>query len=166
MKSPSIRRGFTLVELLVSMALLSLVSVLLVSMTNSTASTWRYTSGKNRAVPGCQQCLRLDDPPPQPGHAEYVLGLRQRDRRPPNICGSPSCDSLRARWTPCQALPTGPRREYFFRHPLGYVDDTTDFSGMENLLNTWGYYVEFNKDIRPTFINALSNPPPRNIVFA
>ena len=58
-----------------------------------------------------------------------------------------------------------PTQGIFFQAPLGYVNDPTDFSGMENLLNTWGYYVEFNKDIRPAFINAMSNPPPYKYRF-
>jgi uncharacterized protein (TIGR02599 family) len=38
--------GFTLVELLVSVGLITLIALLLASMTNATASTWRYTTGR------------------------------------------------------------------------------------------------------------------------
>ena len=38
--------AFTLVEMLVSMAILSLIVLVLISITSQTAKTWRYTSGK------------------------------------------------------------------------------------------------------------------------
>jgi uncharacterized protein (TIGR02599 family) len=42
----SVLRGFTLVELIVAVGLLAIVLLLLASMTNSTASIWKLTSGK------------------------------------------------------------------------------------------------------------------------
>ena len=38
--------GFTLVELLVSIALITLIALLLSSMTGATASTWRHTTAR------------------------------------------------------------------------------------------------------------------------
>ena len=46
MNCRSALRGFTLVELIVAVGLLAIVLLLLASMTNSTASIWRLTSGK------------------------------------------------------------------------------------------------------------------------
>ena len=46
MKGPFHREGFTLVEVLVAMALLTLIALLLTSMTGATASTWRYTAAR------------------------------------------------------------------------------------------------------------------------
>src|SRR5688572_4390908 len=40
------RSGFTLVELLVSTTVLTLIVMMLVQITDRTASMWRYTSGK------------------------------------------------------------------------------------------------------------------------
>src|SRR5258708_3308729 len=46
--------GFTLVELLVSMGILSVLSIILVSITNSTASTWRYPTSRIEQFRGAE----------------------------------------------------------------------------------------------------------------
>jgi uncharacterized protein (TIGR02599 family) len=56
--------------------------------------------------------------------------------------------------------PRRPTHGVFFQVPLGMVDDRINFSGLGNLLNTWGYYIEFNTDLRPAFMSNLRNPPP------
>lgn len=55
----------------------------------------------------------------------------------------------------------------FFHAPLGFVDRSLnrsadrDFKGLDNLLNTWGYFVEFSSDEakRPSFITNAIAPP-------
>lgn len=53
----------------------------------------------------------------------------------------------------------------FFQAPLGVVENTTAnratygnlYSEMDNLLNTWGYFLEVNNDAnRPTFVQSVS----------
>ncbi len=54
-----------------------------------------------------------------------------------------------------------PTHAIFFQAPLGYVQDTVDYAGLENLLNTWGFYVELVNDssIRPPFLNSIPSFP-------
>ncbi len=154
-------KGFTLVEMLVSLALLSVISVLLVSMTNSTASTWRYATAKieqfSGATAGFEAITRRLSQATLNTYWDYDSPtapkkyLRQSDLR--FISGN----------TQTLVSKTSPRRPthgIFFQAPLGFVDDTDKFGGLDNLLNTWGYYVEFNKDTRPDFINNLPTAPP------
>ena len=49
--------------------------------------------------------------------------------------------------------PPRPTHSIFFVAPLGEVDDS-NYSGLQNLLNTWGYYVEYEDDskLRPDFV--------------
>ena len=154
------RSGFTLVELLVSTALIALVALLLVTMTNSTAATWRYTTGRIEQFRGADTAFeamtrRLSqatlntywdyDSPTKP--TKY---LRESDLR--FITGSMTVGAKKLLTT---ASPRRPTHGVFFQAPLGYVDDAANFSGLDNLLNTWGYYVEFRDEViaRPAFIS-------------
>ncbi len=160
MPFPSADKAFTLLELLVSLTLVALVSVLLVAVTNSTASTWRYTTSQIEQFRGARDGFEAitrrlsqatlntywdyDDP------AAPTKYLRKSDLR--FIAG------------PAQNLfgtvgPHRPTQALFFQAPLGFVDDAK-FVGLPNLLNTWGYYVEFNKDTRPSFVDGVNPPIP------
>src|SRR5688500_8692736 len=46
--------AFTIIELLVSTAVLSSVVMIMVSITNQTASTWKYTAGKMEQFSGAR----------------------------------------------------------------------------------------------------------------
>jgi len=157
--------AFTLVELLVSMALLALIMVLLAVMTSSTANTWRYTAGRIEQFKGASNAFDAmtrkvaqatlntswdyhypgNDPSKQPDRYVRESTLRF-------LCGK--TDALVK-----TSSPRRPTQGIFFHAPLGYVDDPQDFGGLDNLLNTWGYYVEFNKDNRPAFLDSIPNPP-------
>ncbi len=161
MRPPSLRRGFTLVELMVSVSLIALVALILVGITNSTAATWRNTTGRVEQFRGANTAFeaisrRLSQAtlntywdynnPTNP--TKY---LRQSDLR--FITG-------RTETLAATSSPRRPTHSVFFQAPLGFVDDTTNFSGLDNLLNTWGYYVEFNsdKETRPTFLSEQVVP--------
>jgi uncharacterized protein (TIGR02599 family) len=157
--------GFSLVELMVSVSLIVVVALLLVSMTNSTASTWRYTTDRTEQFRSAEAAFeavarRLSqatlntywdyDDPLKPtiyqrqSELRFIMGQMTTGPRP-----------LLAKTARRQ-----PTHGVFFQAPLGFVNDAPNFSGLENLLNTWGYYVEFSKDVRPPFIDTMSNPPP------
>lgn len=148
--------GFTLVELMVSVVLITLLTLLLVSMTNSAASTWRYTTARIEQFRGADIAFeaiarRLSqaslntywdyDNPTVP--KKY---LRQSDLR--FVAGD-------AEILLKPATLRRPTHSVFFQAPLGYVGDTTNFGGLDNLINTWGYYVEFNK-----IVHLSSTPCP------
>lgn len=161
--------GFTLVELLVSVGLITLIALLLASMTNATASTWRYTTGRIEQFRSAEMAFeavtrRLSqatlntywdyDNPAAP--RKYV---RQSDLR--FISGGMT---VGAKKLVTATSPRRPTHGVFFQAPLGFVDDTTNFSGLDNLINTWGYYAEFNYESRPQFIESMSaaiKPPNR-----
>jgi uncharacterized protein (TIGR02599 family) len=171
MKPHSLQNGFTLVELLLSIALIALLVAILASMTNATAFSWRYTSAKIEQFRGAETAFetisrRLSQAtlntswdyhyPNGNTAAQPDKYVRQSDLR--FIAGQ--TQTLMA-----SANPPRPTHGIFFQAPLGYVDDTTNFGGLDNLLNTWGYYLEYNKDIRPPFIDALPHAPPLRYRF-
>jgi len=148
---------------MVSMALILLVALLLVSMTNATSSTWRYTTGKVEQFRGANNgyeaiTRRLSqatlntywdyDVPMKP--TKY---LRQSDLR--FISGNMTSGAKKLLTT---TTPRCPTHGVFFQAPLGYVDNTGSFGGLDNLLNTWGFYVEFNQDARPAFVTPQIAP--------
>ncbi|MEA3211553.1 MAG: hypothetical protein QOE70_4610 [Chthoniobacter sp.] len=160
--------AFTLIEVMVSTALLAILLMILLGIVNQTSATWRYSIAKVEQFRGARQAFeamtrRLSqatlntywayEPPNTP--LKYV---RQSDLR--FVCGS--AKDL----TKGLTLEAGSERSghgIFFQAPLGFVDiaDKPEFAGLGNLLNTWGYYVDWNSDkaLRPPFIKS---PPFRD----
>lgn len=154
--------GFTLVEVLVSLVVLSLMVTILTGLLGQTMSTWQFTTSKAEEFRGARAAFdsitrRLSqatlntywdyDSPTAP--TRY---LRQSDLR----FLACSTQTLAASPLPAVVRPT---HGVFFQAPLGYVN-TTDFEGLTNLLNTWGYFVEFNSDqnFRPPFLTPAQAP--------
>src|SRR5450432_647945 len=151
---PARRSGFTLVELLLSTAVISLLCLVLVQITGATANTWRYTSNKieqfQAARSGFESMTRkisqatlntywdYDSPTALTSStgapAKYI---RQSDLR--FICGPTASGTAQLVPAPARSFPT---QGIFFHAPLGFVDRTTsNYRGLENLLNIWGYFV-------------------------
>ena len=164
---PAARRpGFTLIELMLSTSLIALIALLLVSMTNSTAATWRYTTSRIEQFRSADAAFesitrRLSqatlntywdyDSPTVP--TKY---LRQSDLR---FITGPMTTGAKALLTTKD--PRRPTHGVFFQAPLGLVDEPkNNFTGLDNLLNTCGYYIEFNKEVRPQFLDDLGSGAP------
>lgn len=153
------------------MALISMMTVLLVTMTNSTAKLWTYTTSRSEQFRSASTAFEAitrrlsqatlntywdyDDP------AKPTRYQRQSDLR--FIAGN--MQTL----TGGATKPVRPTHGLFFQAPLGFVDNVPaqapvskgeDFKGLENLLNTWGYYLEYGPDLRPSFVDALSPKLP------
>jgi len=167
--SPS---GFTLVELLVSTAVLSLLLVLLVQSVGQTSDVLRYSTSKieefREARMGFESITRRlsqatlntywdYDNPQLPTRYERRSELRFTSGQADALLGTQNLsDGYKAtRLTQC----------VFFHAPLGVssaVATNSDpaFRGLENLLNVWGYYVEFGDDstLRPSFITKTVAP--------
>ena len=166
MKRSSVPRGFTLVELLLSVVLVGLLAVLLASMTNSTAFTWRYTSGKieqfREATTAFEAITRRISQATLNTSWDYHYPNNDTTKPPDKYIRQSDLRFISGRMETLTgtSTPQRPTHGIFFQAPLGYVDDTDNFGGLDNLLNTWGYYVEFGKDTRPPFLDALPHPPP------
>jgi uncharacterized protein (TIGR02599 family) len=178
--------AFTLVEVLLSTAVLSLLVIVLVSITNQTAATWRYTTGKIEQFSGARDAFesltrqigqatlntRYDyfnssgEARTQDNAANFVPKSygRQSDLR--FISGSMDranrFDGQPASPLAADAGRPRPTHGIFFHAPLGFVDDTAKYGALPGLLNTWGYYVEFDNDqrSRPSFLANGSGGTP------
>ncbi len=144
------------------MTLLTLISALVFSMTSSTTSLWRRTTGSVEQFRGANLAFeamtrRLSqatlntywdyDNPSAPRKYQRQSDLRFISGRMETLMASRN--------------PRRPLHGVFFQAPLGSVASATNFGGMENLLNTAGYYLEFNDDsaYRPAFINTAIVQP-------
>ena len=167
MNVASDRRGFTLIELLVSMVIVVLLTLILVSIVNSAASTWRYTSGKIEQFRGATNAFeamtrRLSQATLNTSWDYHYPGTPPDPTKPPDSYTRHSDLRFLADKTETAVGSSSPHRPtygVFFQAPLGYVDDPTNFGDLSTLLNTWGYYIEFNTDSPPAFITQMPKPP-------
>jgi uncharacterized protein (TIGR02599 family) len=159
-------RGFTLVELLLSVVLIGLLAMVLASMTSATASTWQYTSSKIEQFRGAttafETITRRVSQATLNTSWDYHYPNNDATKAPDRYVRQSDLRFITGRTETLMgtSTPRRPTHGIFFQAPLGFVDDSADFGGLDNLLNTWGYYIEYNKDTRPPFLDTLPNPPP------
>jgi len=152
--------GFTLIEVLVACAVLALLLVLMLSMTDQVQKTYRQTQGKAEQFREARVAFesitrRLSqatlntywdyDSPATP--TKYLRQSELRFR-----CGQASV-----------ILPGGinsTTQAIFFQAPFGFTASLADYGGMESMLNTWGYFIEFGSDaaLRPDVVNTAGVP--------
>lgn len=168
------RRGFTLVELLVSMVVLTVLLVLFEQLTSSTQKTMASTTGRLEQFRGARQAFeaitrRLGQATlntywdySHTGTDATPTGyVRQSELR--FISGSTTTLGI----APADNPLLRPTHAIFFQAPLGLVANTADYHGLDNLLNTWGYCIEYGDDsqLRPGFLASLNQPPPLRYRF-
>lgn len=163
-ESASGHMAFSLIELLVSMAVVSILLVVLLSVTSQTGSVIQRTTGKieqfreareafesvSRKIAQATLNTYWDyDDPSNPTRYTRQSELRFISGNMQSVAGAP---------------PTGkdwPGHGIFFQAPLGFSDASSggsqpDPRGLGNLLNTWGYFVEHGDDIafRPSIVTG------------
>lgn len=162
---PKASSAFTIVELLVSTAIVALLLVILLSVTSQVTATWRHTSGRTEQFRQARESFdaitrRLGqatlntywdyDNPASPTNYVRQSELRYLSGPTETIGG---------------AAPSGkrwPTHGVFFQSPLGASEPgQTNLSGLNSLLNTWGYFVEFGSDesFRPSVLDGSSVQP-------
>lgn len=149
--------GFTILELLVSMAILSIIVVVLVGVTGQMGSLWRSSGSKveqfresRRAFESITRRISTATLAPYLDY-EYPGG---NTAAPPTRYVRKS--DLRFLSAPVSQIGSGfaaiPANSHaiFFQAPLGFVDDRTNYGGLEHLLNTWGYFVDYTGVTNPS----------------
>lgn len=156
------RAGFSILEVLVASAVLALLLVAMLSMTDQVQKTYRSTLGKAEQFREARVAFesitrRLSqatlntywdyDSPTTP--TRY---LRQSELR--FLSGNAS--GLLSGVSPAISSTT---HAVFFQAPFGFTSNST-YGGMESMVNTWGYFIEFGSDssLRPTPVNAAGVP--------
>lgn len=154
--------AFSLVEILVATAVLALLLLVLISTTDATRRLWSETTGKVEQFKEAREAFesmtrRLSqatlntywdyDNPTTP--TRYI---RQSELR--FISGNAG--------TLLGTSDKNPTHAVFFQAPIGFSTDVK-YNAMSNLLNTWGYFVEFgaDQDLRPPFLDQVQSFKPQ-----
>ena len=171
--------GFTLIELMLSTAIISLIMLILVSVTTQTSATWRYTTGKieqfRESRAAFESITTKISQATLNTYWDYgydSAGLPTRyERRSELRFNSGSADALIGSIGPVDGSGekgTRVTHAVFFHAPIGIVGSANpQYHGLESLLNVWGYYVELNSDsnFRPPFLNNAASPAPLRYRF-
>ncbi len=158
--------GFTLIELLVSTAIIALLLLVLVAITESARKTWVTTTARVEEFRGARTGFEVitrrlsqatlntywdyfdasGNARSPASSASFVPARYGRQSELRFISGPAATLGL-----PTSTCPT---HAVFFQAPLGFVANTGAYARMENLLNTWGYCIQFGEDsaFRPSFI--------------
>ncbi|NBZ95170.1 MAG: Verru_Chthon cassette protein C [Proteobacteria bacterium] len=160
------QNGFTLVEVLISTAILAFIVFLLLVMVSQMSKTWKSTSGKIEEFRAARESLdtitrRLSqatlntyldyDNPTNPTSI-----FRQSELR---FLSGPTATILAGLGS--TLTNTNPTMSVFFQAPNGFATNATN-SVLQHALNTWGYFIEYGSDTnsRPSFL-TIGTPLPR-----
>ncbi len=177
------RRGFSLIELMVSTAVLSLLLVMIFQMLNGMQLSWKRTRqvvGEFKdARQAFEEITRRVGQSTLNSYLSYrydtttVQGVQLRVGReiiPQSelhfVCGPVSNLGINQK----NSRQVGQRYTHavFFQAPFGFCIDpdgqqrtTLRFGRFNSAMNAWGYYVEFNTDEldRPRILTDLQNAP-------
>jgi uncharacterized protein (TIGR02599 family) len=161
--------GFTLVEVLVSTAIVILLGALLLQSTQATSGVWRSGRAKieqfREARDGFEAMTRRLSVATLNTYYDYLdsQGRTRADVTPasfrPFSYGRYS--ELRFISGPTEKLlgtseTARPTHGVFFQALLGLVESDDDYGALDNLLNTWGYFIEFGDDSldAPSFLRG------------
>ncbi len=154
--------GFSLLELLVSMAVLAIIMVLMFSLVNSTSSIWRSTTGKIQTFQAARAAMdTISRNVAQATLSPYWDYFDKNGQRTPLWDASQPYASVNptaqyGRYSDlhfvCGDGKTLTGRDanthaIFFQAPLGYsTNSTNQAQSLDSLLNTAGYYIEYGSD--------------------
>ena len=176
-------RAFTLVEIMVSMVVLSLILVLMFQITNNTTKLWQHTRSRIDAFQAGREAYETVtsnlsqamlntywDYADKDGKSRSDLktDLEKQDFVPKNyvrqsdlqFTSGPSSTLLAAAGVHGLDGDNTSTESVFFQAPLGI---TNKANGLANLLNATGYFIQFSDDIneRPNFLKNSSVIPIR-----
>ena len=167
--------AFTLVELLVAMAVLAIIAVVMVSMTSSVQKLTKQTSSRVEQFRESRRAFdRINQRLSQAtlnAYYDYVDadGTSRTTANAPTFTPSRYARISELRYLQTNAAAfTAPHggdikgQAVFFQAPLGQAD-STNLSGLDSLLNTVGYFIAKGDDstLRPAVL-AGANIPLRN----
>lgn len=161
--------AFTLVEMLVSMAILTMVMVMMVSMVDQTSITWRNTTSRIEQFRDARTCFEAITRCLSQATLNTYLDYLDENNAPRTSANSATFTPARyARQSelrfisgPMSDLDPGisassPTHGVFFVAPFGFVNDSNTYGGLDTLLNTWGFFVAFGPDqSMPTILSDI-----------
>lgn len=160
------RRGFSLIELFISMTIVALLLVLMAQVMGDTQSVWTRTRTRTAQFREARAAFESMSRRISQATLNSYWGYRMDATGTPVLYERAS--ELHFVCGPVTTLiPAGPDTRVaghglFFQAPLSVTGGDPGLERMEDLMNAWGYYVEFNSDLprRPAFLadDTLRNP--------
>lgn len=151
-------KAFTLIEVIVASAVLALILMLLLSITDITSRTWRSTTDKMQAFDGARAAFdQITTTLSQAVLNTYwdyddLTAPTKYERRselqflslPMKNFGLPATDY--------------PTHGIFFQAPTGTVSNKSTHGNLPLVLNAFGYFVEYGDDSfdKPAFLDGLT----------
>ena len=170
------RGGFTLLEVLVSIAILAMLMVLVAAIFNSSSRLWKSAETKVSAFQSARAAVEtISRRLGQATLNSYIDYDRDASGNILNSTGASGNKIAYVRQSNLHFL-CGPPEGFgysdltatlqchshavFFEAPLGYADNSTITRGMNSALNVCGYYVEFSDDSgsRASFLSGITKP--------
>jgi uncharacterized protein (TIGR02599 family) len=159
--------GFTVIEMLAAMAILTVILTVIFGITQQTSNAWRSTNAKIDAFQSARAAFEtISQTLGQAtlnGYYDYY-----------DVDGNRRTAANAATFTPASygrysdlhfksgkaIVPGQIAHAIFFQTPTGYSEAATS-QGMDTLLNACGYFLTYETDpARPAFLDDLPNPPP------
>jgi len=154
--------AFTLIELLVSMAIVSILLIVLFGMVDQASNMWRYSTSKTEQFRSArtafesmthqlsQATLNTYWDYQRNSNGDVQKYVRQSDLR--FISGDAN--------TVIGNTPPKSTKCVFFSAPLGFSEQSS-YLGIQTLLNSWGYFIQFksDKDQWPGFMAGMKPTP-------
>jgi uncharacterized protein (TIGR02599 family) len=159
------RAAFSLIELLISLAVLSVLVVLAASLIGAIQDVWKRSSARTEQFRSARQALetvsaRLSQATLNPywvvqtnASGVPVRYERQSDLR---FLTGPAISTVGSTVGSGTIVPGS---AVFFQAPTGYFSSNSTDSRLIAAMNTWGYFVEYGPDSsRPPFITSSIIP--------
>ena len=143
------RQGFTLVELLVATVVLLLIMAILLSLTTQAGNLWRTTTTKLEQFRGARDAFEDMTRRLSQATLNTYWDYYPNATTPTSYVRQSELRFISGNTVSLAGTPAAPRQwpthGVFFQAPLGFSQDPTTY-GLDNLLNTWGYFIEFSSD--------------------
>jgi len=155
---PRSDRAFTLIEVIVASAVLALILMLLLSITDITSRTWRGTTDKMQAFDGARAAFdQITTTLSQAvlntywDYDDLAAPTKYERRSELQFLSLPMKDfGLSATDYPTHGI--------FFQAPTGTVSNKSTHGNLPLVLNAFGYFVEYGDDSfdKPSFVDGLT----------
>jgi len=173
LKPRSTIRAFSILEVLVATSVLMIIAVVLIGMVDAVRKLHTQTTLKIAAYREAQRATEVLssaisqatlntylDYVDSSGNYRFRSGGNATTFVPASYKRTSEL-RFRSGSLPELATANRPTHAVFFQAPLGLVS-SNNYKGLENLLNSLGFYIEFcdDSDSRPDYFNNLSNAKP------
>ena len=148
------RLGFTLIEMLVAVAILAIIMVLASQMIGATGKIWKNTTAKLESFQGARDAFQLmADQLRQATVNTYWdyfnaagQSRAQYNATSPTTPFVPACYARQSELHFISGpglVPNQITHAVFFQAPLGFASNKTTYGALQNLLSASGFFIEF-----------------------